>query len=134
MAPPFWVDPRPHRATGRISYCGLHGMARYAFVLHLLRPGGHLADIGANVGSYTVLASPRWVSQHCGLEPTADTFAWRQRNLALKPPRRPMLRSSKQLRAARGTVFFRTTRDCMNQGGRLATAATLQPVEVSCPR
>src|SRR6478609_823915 len=43
-------------ATGNI-YCGLHEFADMAFVLHALRPGDLFVDVGANIGSYTVLAS-----------------------------------------------------------------------------
>jgi hypothetical protein len=42
-------------ATGNI-YCGLHEFAEMGFLLHLLRPGDVFVDVGANVGSYTVLA------------------------------------------------------------------------------
>ncbi len=42
-------------ATGN-WYCGLHEVAEMAFVLHLLRPDEHFVDVGANVGSYTILA------------------------------------------------------------------------------
>ena len=50
-------------ATGN-WYCGLHEVRDMAFVLHVLRRGEHFLDVGANVGSYTVLAaggpSGRW--------------------------------------------------------------------------
>ena len=38
-------------------YCGLHEAADMAFVLHVLRAGDGFLDIGANVGTYTILAS-----------------------------------------------------------------------------
>jgi FkbM family methyltransferase len=38
-------------------YCGLHEVNEMAFTLHFLRPEDHFIDIGANVGSYTLLAS-----------------------------------------------------------------------------
>ena len=43
-------------ATGNI-YCGLHEFEDMGFVLHFLRPGDLFVDIGANIGSYTILAS-----------------------------------------------------------------------------
>jgi FkbM family methyltransferase len=43
-------------ATGNI-YCGLHEFADMGFLLHFLRPNDLFIDIGANIGSYTVLAS-----------------------------------------------------------------------------
>jgi FkbM family methyltransferase len=42
--------------TGNI-YAGLHEFADMAFVLHFLRAGDLFADVGVNVGSYTILAS-----------------------------------------------------------------------------
>jgi hypothetical protein len=43
-------------ATGNI-HCGLHEFADMVFLLHLLRPGDLFVDVGANIGSYSVLAS-----------------------------------------------------------------------------
>ena len=42
--------------TGNI-YFGLAEYEDMAFVLHLLRPGDRFIDVGANAGTYTVLAS-----------------------------------------------------------------------------
>jgi hypothetical protein len=49
----------PHifeKMSGNI-YAGLHEFGDMAFVLHFLRAGDLFADVGANIGSYTVLAS-----------------------------------------------------------------------------
>src|SRR5262245_10746432 len=43
-------------ATGNI-YCGLHEFEDMGFALHLLRPGDLFVDVGANVGSYSLLAA-----------------------------------------------------------------------------
>jgi hypothetical protein len=43
-------------ATGNV-YVGLHEFADMSFVLHFLRPNDLFVDVGANIGSYTVLAS-----------------------------------------------------------------------------
>lgn len=61
-------------ATGNI-YCGLHEFEDMAFVLHLLRPGDRFADVGANIGSYTVLASGHAGAHTTAFEPVPDTFA-----------------------------------------------------------
>jgi len=42
-------------ATGNI-YCGLHEFEDMALVLHSIRPGDLFVDVGANVGSYSLLA------------------------------------------------------------------------------
>ena len=59
-------------ATGNI-YCGLHEFEDMAFVLHFLRPGDLFVDIGANIGSYTILASAAGASA-ISFEPVPATF------------------------------------------------------------
>src|SRR5262245_35956083 len=43
-------------ATGNL-YAGLHEFVDMAFTLHFLRPSDLFLDVGANIGSYTLLAS-----------------------------------------------------------------------------
>lgn len=43
-------------ATGNY-YCGLHEAEDMALIGHILRPGDLFCDVGANVGSYTMLAA-----------------------------------------------------------------------------
>lgn len=69
-------------ATGN-WYCGLHEVADMAFVLHFLRPGDHFLDVGANVGSYTVLAAGAAGATVTSVEPVPTTFLHLQRNIAL---------------------------------------------------
>jgi FkbM family methyltransferase len=71
-----------HGATGNI-YCGLHEFAEMAFVLHLLRAGDLFADIGANVGSYTVLAGGVRGARVVAVEPDARAGPALARNIAL---------------------------------------------------
>ncbi|WP_017364163.1 hypothetical protein, partial [Methylococcus capsulatus] len=49
------VRPGMTGATGNL-YVGLHEFEDMAFLLHYLRPEDLFVDVGANVGSYTVLA------------------------------------------------------------------------------
>jgi FkbM family methyltransferase len=69
-------------ATGN-WYCGLHEVRDMAFVLHLLRPNEHFLDVGANVGSYTVLAGGAVGARVTAVEPIPETFAHLARNIAL---------------------------------------------------
>jgi FkbM family methyltransferase len=55
-------------------YCGLHEYEDMAFVCHVLRPGDLFVDVGANVGSYTVLASGVAGAQTICFEPIVSTF------------------------------------------------------------
>jgi FkbM family methyltransferase len=61
-------------ATGNI-YLGLWEFEEMAFILHCLREGDRFADIGANVGTYTVLASAVCRAESLAIEPVPETFA-----------------------------------------------------------
>jgi FkbM family methyltransferase len=60
-------------ATGNV-YTGLHEFEDMAFLLHLLRENDGFVDVGANVGSYTVLAGGAIGAQCISIEPIPDTF------------------------------------------------------------
>jgi FkbM family methyltransferase len=68
-------------ATGN-WYCGLLEVEEMAFVLHSLRATDLFADIGANVGSYSVLAGGVIGARVVAVEPLPATFAKLQRNIA----------------------------------------------------
>ena len=69
-------------ATGNY-YCGLHEAEEMAFFLHFLRPADHFFDIGANVGSYTILAAAGVGCSVVAAEPIEETRRWLERNVAL---------------------------------------------------
>ena len=69
-------------ATGNI-YVGLHEFADMAFCLHLLRPDDLFVDVGANIGSYTILASKVVGANSFTLEPVPETFKRLKRNINL---------------------------------------------------
>src|SRR5215469_2280777 len=69
-------------ATGN-WYCGLHELSEMGFVLHTLRPEDHFVDVGANIGSYTVLAAGAARSRVTAVEPIPATFVHLQRNIVL---------------------------------------------------
>lgn len=60
-------------ATGNI-YTGLHEFEDMAFIMHLLRARDGFVDVGANVGSYTVLASGAVGANTISIEPVPSTF------------------------------------------------------------
>jgi FkbM family methyltransferase len=69
-------------ATGNI-YVGLHEFEDMAFLLHYLRSDDLFVDVGANIGSYTVLAG-RAIGAAClSIEPLPQTFAALCRNISL---------------------------------------------------
>lgn len=69
-------------ATGN-WYCGLHELDEMAFVLHLLRRDEHFLDVGANVGSYSILAGGAARARVKAVEPIPSTFTHLQRNVVL---------------------------------------------------
>lgn len=61
-------------ATGNL-YCGLHEFEDMAFVLHFLREEDLFVDVGANIGSYTVLAAGAVGARTISIEPIEATFS-----------------------------------------------------------
>jgi FkbM family methyltransferase len=69
-------------ATGNI-YAGLHEFADMMFVLHFLRKGDLFLDVGANIGSYTILASGVCRAAVWAFEPDPNTVRSLKRNVEL---------------------------------------------------
>ena len=67
------VAPGMTGATGNI-YCGLHECHDMGFVLHFLREADLFLDVGANIGSYTILASGAVGAETISFEPVPSTF------------------------------------------------------------
>ncbi len=75
------VRPGMTGATGNV-YCGLNEFEDMALVLHALRPDDLFVDIGANVGSYTMLGAVAGASV-LAIEPIPSTFVWLMKNIAI---------------------------------------------------
>ncbi len=69
-------------ATG-IYYTGLYEFEEMAFVLHALRPGDRLVDVGAHIGAFSVLAAGAVGADCLAIEPVPASFAYLQENLNL---------------------------------------------------
>lgn len=69
-------------ATGNI-YFGLHEFEEMAFVCHFLRAGDLFVDIGANVGTYTVLGAAVGGAKTFAYEPVASTLKHLEANVAV---------------------------------------------------
>lgn len=69
-------------ATGNI-YTGLHEFEDMSFVIHLLRQGDLFVDIGANIGSYTILAGAVAGARCLAFEPIPQTYEHLVRNINL---------------------------------------------------
>lgn len=112
--------------TGNI-YCGLHEFTDMGFVLHFLRQGDLFVDIGANMGSYTILASGVCAADSIALEPVPDTFERLTNNVGLNGIATKVKALNCGLAAAEGELYFSTDKDTMNG---VADAASLSAVPV----
>lgn len=76
------ICPSMTGATGNI-YAGLHEFEDMAFVLHLLRENDLFVDVGANIGSYTILAGGAVGTRCVSVEPIKSTFHLLEENINL---------------------------------------------------
>jgi hypothetical protein len=113
-------------ATGNL-YCGLHEYTDMAFLLHLLRPNDLFADIGANVGSYTVLAAAHAGAHTITFEPLPKTFEWLQKNIEVNKIGGITQAYNIALGAQKDVLRFTQTLDTVNH---IATANDTNTIEV----
>src|SRR5215212_9698872 len=76
------ISPRMKGAAHFIMP-GLCEFDEMSFVMHFLRPGDLFADVGANVGAYTVLASGVAGANTISFEPSASSYQFLRRNVQL---------------------------------------------------
>ena len=105
-------------ATGNI-YVGLHEFADMMLPLHFLREGDLFLDIGANVGTYTVLASGVCRARTRAFEPDPSTVRHLKRNIAVNSLDEFVKVYECALGAEQGEVPFTVGRDA---GNRIAAA------------
>lgn len=67
-------------ATGN-WYSGLDEVHEMGFIAHVLSDGDLFIDVGANIGSYTVLAAAGCSCKAISIEPSKGTFSVLQRNI-----------------------------------------------------
>jgi FkbM family methyltransferase len=101
-------------ATGNI-YCGLHEYVDMAFVLHMLRAEDLFLDVGANVGSYTVLASAVCGARSISIEPDPITAQYLKRNIFANRMETRCALIQTAVGAKDGTVSFTVGKDTVNQ-------------------
>lgn len=100
-------------ATGNV-YCGLHEFVDMAFLLHLLRPGDLFIDAGANIGSYSVLASAVCGSDVIAIEPDPETMSHLRRNIDANGVDGRVELVEAALGANEGTIRFTVGLDTVN--------------------
>jgi FkbM family methyltransferase len=117
-------------ATGNL-YCGLHEFEDMAFVLHFLRGSDLFVDIGANVGSYTLLAGNEREAQTVSIEPIPSTFNFLKTNVALNNIQRNVKCLNIGLGSAKGVLSFTASHDTMNH---VATNSEFDTINVNIER
>lgn len=110
----LWARRGETGVTGNI-YVGLHEFAEVAFVVHLLRPGELFADIGANAGTYTVLAAAVAGARVVAVEPVPDAADRLRANLELNQVAERVTVHRVAITNRPGTVRFTADADTVNR-------------------
>jgi FkbM family methyltransferase len=116
--------------TGNI-YTGLHEFYDMAFLLHFLQSGDVFFDIGANVGSYTLLASGVCKAKSIAIEPVRSTFEILTKNIKLNGLESRVSVINSAAGAERGMIAFTLNEDTTNHvaaGGESGAGVTTVPV------
>jgi len=99
--------------TGNL-YCSLHDFADMAYLLHVLGPEDLFVDIGANVGSYTVLACAAKRANGICFEPVPSTFERLMDNLRINNLCERVIAQNIGLSDREGDLVFTAGEDTTN--------------------
>jgi FkbM family methyltransferase len=100
-------------ATGNI-YCGLHEFEDMSFLLHFLRPEDLFVDVGANVGSYTILASGHVGARTIAFEPIRNTYDRLNNNIAINHIEDKVMAYNMGIGARKDVLRFTANLDTVN--------------------
>ncbi|HEU5101198.1 MAG TPA: FkbM family methyltransferase [Roseiflexaceae bacterium] len=124
--------------TGNI-YCGLHEFADMAYILHVLTPEDLFIDVGANVGSYTILAcAAKGAKAYC-FEPISSTFARLMNNIRLNDLTERVKAMNIGISDEEAEMTFTVANNCANHAvlrtdiGALTTSARVLPLDRVIP-
>lgn len=95
-------------------YCGLQDFEDMTYVLHVMTPQDLFVDIGANVGSYTVLACAGKGAKGYCFEPVPSTYRRLLDNLVLNNLTSRVTALNIGLSGEDGELTFSTLENCMN--------------------
>jgi FkbM family methyltransferase len=115
-----WVDeskiiihPGDTGLTGNL-YCGLHEFTDMVYLLHVTTAEDLFIDIGANVGSYTVLAcAVRGARGYC-FEPVPSTYERLMDNIRINNLSERVVALNLGLADREGELVFTADEDCTN--------------------
>ena len=100
-------------ATGNI-YFGLHEFEEMSFLLHFLNAADTFYDVGANIGSYTILAAGVCGAKVCCFEPVPKTFYFLKENVRINKLDKSVTPFMVAVGAAKGNIKFTDTFDTVN--------------------
>ncbi len=100
-------------ATGNI-YLGLHEFPDMTFLLHALREGDLFVDIGANIGSYTILSSSVVGARTVCFEPVPSTYDRLMANIKINNLEGKVTPLNIALGNSKGEVYISSDYNCMN--------------------
>lgn len=109
----FLVETGEAGLTGNI-YTGLHEFADMGFLLHYLRPEDLFVDVGANVGSYTILACAAVGAKGIAFEPVPSTYEKLVQNLHINYLGDKVESVNSGVGAGPGTIAFTSDSDTTN--------------------
>lgn len=92
-------------ATGNL-YCGLHEYREMLFLLHYLRKDEIFIDVGANIGSYSILASAEIGAISYSFEPLESTYNQLKENVNLNNISAKAIIYNLGLASKPGELFF----------------------------
>lgn len=127
------ATPGMHAATGNYYY-GLQEAGDMGFLLHFLRPGDVFHDVGANIGTFTLIACAAGASRVHAYEPAAQARHWLGRNLGLNGFRGTVEVHALALSNAPGSVRFTEGLDITNHITRASAGGGVAQVTVQAAR
>lgn len=115
-------------ATGNF-YCGLHELDEMGFVLHCVKEGDVFVDVGANVGSFTILAADLG-AKVIAVEPIPQTYENLVGNIRLNKMEAQVKAHCVGVSNKRGVLRFTTNQDTINHVLAEGEDGPAQEVEV----
>lgn len=100
-------------ATGNF-YCGLHEFYDMSFLLHFLRKQDVFVDIGANIGSYTILASAHIGAKSVAFEPHPVVYNHLENNIHINKIQSLVIAYNRALGAENTVLKFTQNLDTQN--------------------
>jgi len=110
----YLLTTRGMNASTGNWYCGLQEYEGMSFVLHSLRPGDLFVDVGANIGSYSILAGACEGVKVIAFEPVPRTFSWLQKNIKINALENRIEAMNIGLAEQKGSINFSSNLDALN--------------------